>query len=236
MSSDDIVDLTVDLKDRLPDVVIKEWLPAEDRSIFFLFQEFNRYPPHPSHYILPTNFQLVLHQDPIQGFIYESLLRIPPPALPSVTEAYQDMIKKSKNPTLSVTLQPQYGNPITPWVPWPLDPRWESGPGHRIEFRWILPAARQEHGWFVKKISAGSHPKQGSSPNGHLGSGWWAPIAVCCCTYDIPHLALWFRSPSPKLLYILVVTVQTRYTVEIKFDNSSIGRRFVQLNCWMGQK
>ena len=113
MSSDDIVDLTVDLKDRLPDVVIKEWLPAEDRSIFFLFQEFNRYPPHPSHYILPTNFQLVLHQDPIQGFIYESLLRIPPPALPSVTEAYQGMIKKSKNPTLSVTLQPQYGNPIT---------------------------------------------------------------------------------------------------------------------------
>ena len=112
MSAGDVIDLTVDLKNVLPSAVVDKWLPNEDKSIFFLFQEFNQYPPHPSHYILPTNFHSVLHQDSIQGFDYQSLLKIPPPALPSISKAYQDAIKGSKYPIHSITLQPQYGNPI----------------------------------------------------------------------------------------------------------------------------
>lgn len=108
----DPIDLTVDPKGLLPHIVVNEWLPNEDQSILFLFQEFNRYPPYPSHYRVPTNLQPFLHQNSIQGFDYKSLLEIPPPALPSVPEAYQNAIRKSKHPILSITLQPQYGNPI----------------------------------------------------------------------------------------------------------------------------
>ena len=70
--------------------------------------------PPPSHYTLPSNsnFQQFLHQDAIQTFDYESLLKIAPPALSSVSKAYQDTIKKSKNPVSSITLQPYYGDPI----------------------------------------------------------------------------------------------------------------------------
>lgn len=110
MSSDDVIDLTKDLKDLLPQVVINEWLPRDDKSIFSLFQQFDRYPPPPSQYILPTNFQTVLHQDPIENFNCGSLITISPPEDTSILEAYQSAIEKSKYPILSITLQPQYGN------------------------------------------------------------------------------------------------------------------------------
>ena len=118
MSSDDVIDLTVDPKDLLPSVVTNNFLPSEDKSIFHLFQEFHHYPPHPSHYLLPTSFKSMLHQDSIEGFSCESLLKIPPPALQSVFKAYQDAIKESDHPVLSVTVQPQYSHPIVlpTWV------------------------------------------------------------------------------------------------------------------------
>lgn len=110
MSSDDVIDLTKDLKDLLPQVVINEWLPRDDKSIFSLFRQFDQYPPPPSQYILPTNFQTVLHQDPIENFNCGSLITISPPEDTSILEAYQSAIEKSKYPILSITLQPQYGN------------------------------------------------------------------------------------------------------------------------------
>ena len=112
MLSDDPIDLTVDPRDLLPRVIIDEWLPSEDESILFLFQQFDRYPPWPSHYILPPNLQLTLHRDPVQEFDYGSLLKVSPPALQSFSKTYQDTLKKSKYPILSVTLQPHHGYPI----------------------------------------------------------------------------------------------------------------------------
>jgi hypothetical protein len=88
---------------------LDEWLPKEEESILF---QFNRYPPHESHYILPSNLHSLLHQDVIQPFDYSSLLNIGPPALPSVAKAYQDAIEKSQHPILSVTLLPHHGDPI----------------------------------------------------------------------------------------------------------------------------
>ena len=118
MSSDDLIDLTVDSRNLFPQVIVDEWLPNEEESILFLFQQFQRYPPHPSHYILPSNLQPLLHQDEVQGFDYQVLLKIGPPALPSISKAYQDAIKKSKFPIHSVTLKPFPGDPITlpTWV------------------------------------------------------------------------------------------------------------------------
>ncbi len=113
MPPDDQMDLTEDSRDPLPQVIRDDWLPAETESVLFLFQQFRRYPPFPSHYILPSNIQSVLHQDVIHGFDYQSLLRIRPPALPSVSKAYQDAIKNSKFPIHSVTLIPCDGNLIT---------------------------------------------------------------------------------------------------------------------------
>ena len=110
--SDDPIDLTVDPRDLLPRVVVDEWLPGERVSILFLFQ-FDRYPPCPSHYGISSNFESVLHQDTIQAFDYSSLLRVNPPALPSVSQAYQDAIRKSQHPVLSVTLKPHRHHPIT---------------------------------------------------------------------------------------------------------------------------
>ena len=112
MLSDNPIDLTIDPKDLLLQVVIDEWLPSEDKSILSLFQQFNRYPPSPSHYILPSNLQLALHPDAIQAFNHTSLLRVVPPALPTVFKTYQDVIKNSGYPILSVTLQPYYGDSI----------------------------------------------------------------------------------------------------------------------------
>src|SRR5882724_10891671 len=106
------IDLTVDLKDLLPQVVINEWLPNESKSILFLFQGFDHYPPHPTHYTLPSNFQSVLHQTPIWEFDYEYLSTIPPPT-PDISQAYQEAMKISKYPILSVTLQPQLGHLVT---------------------------------------------------------------------------------------------------------------------------
>ena len=112
MPPNDLIDLTVDHRDLLPQAIIDEWLSNEDESVLFLFQEFNQYPPHPSHYILPPNLQSVLHQDGIQSFNYQSLLTIGPPALPSIPKAYQDAIKRSQHPIQSVTLRPYYGDPV----------------------------------------------------------------------------------------------------------------------------
>lgn len=112
MDPESPIDLTVDPREVLPKHVVDEWLPNEHKSIFFLFQGFNQYPPHPSHYILPTNFQEVLHQAPVEGFDYKSLITVSPPANQSISKAYQHAIKESKFPILSVTLQPQYSNPI----------------------------------------------------------------------------------------------------------------------------
>jgi hypothetical protein len=111
MSSDDsdVMDLSVDPKDLLPQVVLDEWLPHEEESILSLFQ-FNKYPPCESHYILPSNLQPLLHQDPIQSFDYHSLLTIGPPALPFISKAYTKRIKKFKHPILSVTLTPSHGD------------------------------------------------------------------------------------------------------------------------------
>jgi hypothetical protein len=113
MSSDDSdgIDLSVDPKDLLPQVVLDEWLPHEEESILSLFQ-FNKYPPCESHYILPSNLKSLLHQDPIQSFDYHSLLTIGPPALPSISKAYKRGIKKSKHPILSVTLTPSHGDSL----------------------------------------------------------------------------------------------------------------------------
>ena len=113
MSSDDLIDLTVDSRSLFPQVIVDEWLPKEEESILFLFQQFQRYPPHPSHYILPPNLQPLLHQDEVQGFDFQLLLKIGPPALPSISKAYQDAIKKSKFSIHSVTLKPFPGDPIT---------------------------------------------------------------------------------------------------------------------------
>ena len=112
MLSSDPIDLTVDPRELLPQAIVDEWLPNEDESVLSLFQKFNKYPPHPSHYILPSNLQLALHQDAAQPFNYESLLTIPPPALPSVSKAYQDAIKESSHPILSATFYPYPGDPI----------------------------------------------------------------------------------------------------------------------------
>ena len=111
MLFNDPVDLTVDPKDLLPPTVIDIFLPNENRSILYLFQDYDKYSPHPAHYILPTNFNSVLHPTPIQEFDYHTLLQIPPPILPEVSKAYQDAIKRSEFPILSVTLQPQHSNP-----------------------------------------------------------------------------------------------------------------------------
>ena len=113
MQSSNPIDLTVDLGDLLPQAVIDEWLPDENKSILFLFQEFNHYPPHSTNYLLPSNFQTFLHSTPAQGFDYTDLIQIPPPAHPNISMAYQDAIKQSKYPILSVTLQPQFSNPVT---------------------------------------------------------------------------------------------------------------------------
>ena len=110
MLSNDPIDLTKDLQDLLPQAVIDEWLPPEHKSILFLFQKFKQYPPHPCHYILPSNLQQFLHQDPIQDFDFRSFLDIPPPALPEISRAYQTAINGSPTPILSVTLQPDHGN------------------------------------------------------------------------------------------------------------------------------
>ena len=112
MSSEGPIDLTVDPKDHLPQVILDEWLPSEEESILFLFQHFSQYPPCPSNYILPSNLQSVLHQDTIQTFNYQSLLHIGPPALPTVPKAYQDAINKSVHPIGSVTLIPCDGDPV----------------------------------------------------------------------------------------------------------------------------
>jgi hypothetical protein len=112
MLSDDPIDLTVDPQDLLPRAIVDQWLPGEDKSILYLFQQFDQYPPHPSHYILPSDIWSVLHQGTIDNFEYRSLLEVAPPALSSISKAYQDAIKKSKHPILSVTLQPHHGNPI----------------------------------------------------------------------------------------------------------------------------
>jgi len=118
MTPDDPIDLTVDPRDLLPQAIMDEWLPSEEESVLFLFQQLKRYPPHPSHYLLPSDLQQVLHQDPIQGFDYQSLLKIGPPALPSIPKAYQDTIKVSKSPIQSITLKPHLGDPLTlpAWV------------------------------------------------------------------------------------------------------------------------
>jgi hypothetical protein len=113
MPPSDPIDLTVEVRDLLPEVVKIEWLPDEQKSVLSLFREFIRYPPRPIHYILPANFESVLHQAPIQGFDYGDLLNIPPPALSNISKVYQDEIKKSKFLIHSVTLQPHQGTPIT---------------------------------------------------------------------------------------------------------------------------
>lgn len=105
MLSDDPIDLTVDPRDLLLWVII-------DESILFLFQQFDCYPPCPSHYILPPNLQSTLHYDPVQEFNYRSLLKASPPALQFFSKTYQDTLKKSKHPILSVTLQSYHGDPI----------------------------------------------------------------------------------------------------------------------------
>ena len=107
----DIIGLTVDPKDLSPQTVLDDWLPNEEKSILFLFH-FKKYPPHESHYIIPSDLQPFLHQDPIQPFKYHSFLQIGPPTLPSVRQAYQDAIKKSQSPILSITLPPNHGNPV----------------------------------------------------------------------------------------------------------------------------
>jgi hypothetical protein len=114
----DLIDISVESRDLLPQVIVDEWLLSEEESVLFLFQQFKQYPPYPSNYILPSNLELVLHQDAVQGFDYESLLKIPPPALPSIPTAYQDAIKASKYPVHSITLRPYHDSPITlpAWV------------------------------------------------------------------------------------------------------------------------
>lgn len=47
MSSDDLIDLTVDSRNLFPQVIVDEWLPNEEESILFLFQQFQQYPPPP---------------------------------------------------------------------------------------------------------------------------------------------------------------------------------------------
>ena len=106
------IDLTVDPENLLPPAVVQEWLPEEQQSILFLFK-FGKYPPRPSHYILPSNFQSVLHREAVFPFDFQSLLRINPPALPSISQAYEEAIKESPYPILSITLQPHHGDPVT---------------------------------------------------------------------------------------------------------------------------
>ena len=79
MLHDDPIDLTVDPRDNLPQVIKDEWLPDEEESVLYLFQKFNQYPPHQSPYVLPSNLQSALHQDEVLGFNYQLLLTIGPP-------------------------------------------------------------------------------------------------------------------------------------------------------------
>lgn len=135
-----LIDISVDPRDLLPQVIVDEWLPGEEESVLFLFQQFKRYPPHPSNYILPSNLKLALHQDAVQGFDYESLLKIPPPALPSIPTAYQDAIKASTHPIHSVTLRPCHGSPIT--LPaWVFDYWKEIGRAVDTRKRWKISLA-----------------------------------------------------------------------------------------------
>ena len=106
MPPNDLIDLTVDHRDLLPQAIIDEWLSNEDESVLFLFQEFNQYPPHPSHYILPPNLQSVLHQDEIQSFNYQSLLTIGPLLFPLSPRHIKMLFKRSQHPIYSVTLDP----------------------------------------------------------------------------------------------------------------------------------
>lgn len=153
MLPDDPIDLTVDPRDLLLQVIKDEWLPKEQESILFLFQQFNQYPPHPSHYIQPSNFQSFLHQDELQGFNYHSLLTVAPPALPSIPKAYQDAIKESKHPVLSITLKPYYGDPVR--LPaWVFDYWTEIGCAVDIQKQWKV-ALTWVHGHSVLPMATG---------------------------------------------------------------------------------
>ena len=111
MADNEPIDLTVDPRGLLPPVVVEDWLPNEQESILFLFK-FNKYPPRPFHYILPSNFNSVLHREAVFPFDFQSLLRINPPTNPSISQAYENAIKKSPYPVLSITLQPYHGDSV----------------------------------------------------------------------------------------------------------------------------
>jgi hypothetical protein len=116
MQSNDPIDLTVDPRDILPQVIKDEWLPDEAGSVLYLFQGFNWYPPHPSPYVLPSNLQSVLHQDKVQEFDHQSLLTIGPPPS-TILEVYQNAIKKTaikktQHPVHSISFQLSYGDLI----------------------------------------------------------------------------------------------------------------------------
>lgn len=68
MQQDDLIDLTVNPRDLLPQVIEDKWLPNEEVSVLYLFLKFNHYPPHSSQYILPSNLRSALHQDDFQDF------------------------------------------------------------------------------------------------------------------------------------------------------------------------
>ena len=111
MQQDNPIDLTVDPRDLLPQIIKDELLPSEEGSVLYLFQTFNHYPPHLYQYILPSNFQSALHQDDVQDFNYKTLLTIGPPSS-TILRAYQDGIKESPHPIYSITLRPCYSDPV----------------------------------------------------------------------------------------------------------------------------
>ena len=108
----DIIDLT--LENPLSPIVLRDWLPIQSKPVFHLFQ-FNQYPANKTGYIIPSNFDLVLHEEIAMDFQYSTLPQLGLPDSPAVSEAYQTAIKSAKKPINSVTLipAPRFGNPVT---------------------------------------------------------------------------------------------------------------------------
>lgn len=108
----DIIDLT--LENPLPPIVLRDWLPTQNKSVFHLFT-FNQYPANETGYIIPSTFDLVLHEETIVDFQYSTLPQLGLPDNSGVSEAYQTAIRAAKKPVNSITLipAPRFGHSVT---------------------------------------------------------------------------------------------------------------------------
>ena len=204
MAHNEVIDLTVDPRGLLPPVVVQGWLPNEEQSILFLFQ-FDRYPPRPSHYIHPSNFQSVLHQEAVFPFEFDlqSLLSIAPPVLPSIPQAYEVAMKRSPHPILSVTLQPHHGNPVT--LPHWIFTYWteiqralDTRRRWKVALEWIkkntaLPAAAELRSQLLLALSSFSWSRGASYTADIVPLFSSTSKEAYLNTFHLDHMILWMR-------------------------------------------